>query len=145
MWCTTGRRRWISPNATRRSRSGRRETRGDVHDERADMGCDGAADSRTDRVSPRPAGHDGGDGCDRRLLKAVLLPEGRHVAGDAGQCPAGAEHHGRKTDVSDAAWLAQLVARGLLRASFAPPEPVRQLRDLIRARASACEHSLGGV
>jgi len=52
---------------------------------------------------------------------------------------------GRKTDVSDAAWLAQLVARGLLRASFAPPEPVRQLRDLIRARASACEHSLGGV
>ncbi|SDG91420.1 IS110 family RNA-guided transposase [Microbacterium pygmaeum] len=44
---------------------------------------------------------------------------------------------GRKTDVSDAAWLAQLAAHGLLRASFVPPEPVRQLRDLTRARAVA--------
>ena len=41
---------------------------------------------------------------------------------------------GRKTDVSDAAWLAQLGAHGLLRASFVPPPPVRQLRDLTRAR-----------
>ncbi|HSU47009.1 MAG TPA: IS110 family transposase [Arthrobacter sp.] len=44
---------------------------------------------------------------------------------------------GRKTDVSDAAWLAQLAAHGLLRASFIPPEPVRELRDLTRARAIA--------
>jgi transposase len=44
---------------------------------------------------------------------------------------------GRKTDVSDAAWLAQLAAHGLLRASFVPPEPIRQLRDLTRARAIA--------
>jgi transposase len=44
---------------------------------------------------------------------------------------------GRKTDVSDAAWLAQLGAHGLLRASFIPPEPVRQLRDLTRARTTA--------
>ncbi|WP_434616634.1 IS110 family transposase [Arthrobacter sp. A5] len=42
---------------------------------------------------------------------------------------------GRKTDVSDAAWLAQLGAHGLLRASFVPPEPIRELRDLTRARA----------
>ena len=41
---------------------------------------------------------------------------------------------GRKTDVSDAAWLADLGAHGLLRASFVPPEPIRQLRDLTRAR-----------
>ncbi len=41
---------------------------------------------------------------------------------------------GRKTDVSDAAWLAELGAHGLLRASFVPPEPIRQLRDLTRAR-----------
>ena len=33
---------------------------------------------------------------------------------------------GRKTDVSDAAWLAQLGAHGLLRASFVPPEPIRE-------------------
>ena len=44
---------------------------------------------------------------------------------------------GRKTDVSDAAWLAQLAAHGLLRASFVPPEPIRQLRDLTRARSIA--------
>jgi transposase len=40
---------------------------------------------------------------------------------------------GRKSDVSDAAWLAQLGAHRLLRASFIPPGPVRQLRDLTRA------------
>ena len=44
---------------------------------------------------------------------------------------------GRKSDVSDAAWLAQLGAHGLLRASFIPPEPVRHLRDLTRARSAA--------
>ena len=44
---------------------------------------------------------------------------------------------GRKTDVSDAAWLAQLGAHGLLRASFVPPEPIRELRDLTRARTHA--------
>lgn len=44
---------------------------------------------------------------------------------------------GRKTDVSDATWLAQLAAYGLLRASFVPPAPIRELRDLTRARATA--------
>lgn len=43
---------------------------------------------------------------------------------------------GRKTDVSDAAWLAQLAAHGLLRASFVPPPPIRQLRDLTRTRTA---------
>lgn len=41
---------------------------------------------------------------------------------------------GRKTDVSDAAWLANLGAHGLVRASFVPPEPIRRLRDLTRTR-----------
>jgi transposase len=41
---------------------------------------------------------------------------------------------GRKTDVSDATWLADLGAHGLVRASFVPPEPIRVLRDLTRAR-----------
>ncbi len=44
---------------------------------------------------------------------------------------------GRKTDVSDAAWLAQLGAHGLLRASFVPDEPVRELRHLTRTRTHA--------
>ncbi len=43
---------------------------------------------------------------------------------------------GRKTDVADATWLAQLGAHGLVRASFVPPPPIRQLRDLTRTRTS---------
>jgi transposase len=41
---------------------------------------------------------------------------------------------GRKTDVSDAAWLAELLEHGLLRGSFVPPAPIRELRDLTRYR-----------
>ncbi|MGH3958045.1 IS110 family transposase [Mycobacterium sp.] len=41
---------------------------------------------------------------------------------------------GRKTDVSDAAWLADLGAHGLVTASLVPPPPIRALRDLTRAR-----------
>lgn len=41
---------------------------------------------------------------------------------------------GRKTDVGDAAWLAELLEHGLLRGSFVPPEPIRELRDLTRYR-----------
>lgn len=41
---------------------------------------------------------------------------------------------GRKTDVSDAAWIADLVAHGLVRGSFVPPAPVQELRDLTRTR-----------
>ena len=43
---------------------------------------------------------------------------------------------GRKSDVSDARRLAELAAHGLLRASFVPPEPIRQLRDLTRTRTN---------
>lgn len=43
---------------------------------------------------------------------------------------------GRKSDVSDAAWLAQLGAHGLVRGSFVPPPPVRELRDLTRTRTA---------
>lgn len=54
----------------------------------------------------------------------VMLVNARHVK----NLP------GRKTEVSDAAWLADLGAHGLVRGSFIPPEPIRQLRDLTRAR-----------
>ena len=56
----------------------------------------------------------------------VMLVNARHVK----NLP------GRKTDVSDAAWLAQLGAHGLVRASFVPPAPIRQLRDLTRTRTT---------
>lgn len=41
---------------------------------------------------------------------------------------------GRKSDVSDAAWLADLLAHGLIRGSFVPPRPIQELRDLTRTR-----------
>ena len=54
----------------------------------------------------------------------LLLVNARHVK----QVP------GRKTDVSDAAWLCRLAEAGLLRASLVPPKPIRDLRDLTRYR-----------
>ncbi len=54
----------------------------------------------------------------------LLLVNARHVK----QVP------GRKTDVSDAAWLCQLAEAGLLRSSFVPPKPIRELRQLTRYR-----------
>ena len=53
-----------------------------------------------------------------------LLVNARHVK----QVP------GRKTDVSDAAWLCQLLEAGLLRRSFVPPKPIRALRNVTRYR-----------
>jgi len=55
----------------------------------------------------------------------VLLVNPRHIK----QVP------GRKTDVKDCQWIAQLLQCGLLRASFIPPKPIRELRDLTRERA----------
>ncbi|MFL5659164.1 MAG: IS110 family transposase [Ktedonobacteraceae bacterium] len=43
---------------------------------------------------------------------------------------------GRKTDVKDSEWLAELLRHGLLKASFIPPQPIRDLRDLVRYRQS---------
>lgn len=46
---------------------------------------------------------------------------------------------GRKTDVADAEWIARLVEHGLVRPSFVPPKPVRDLRDLTRFRRTQIE------
>ncbi|MBI4670889.1 MAG: IS110 family transposase [Chloroflexi bacterium] len=56
----------------------------------------------------------------------VLLVNAQHIH----QVP------GRKTDVKDSAWLAELLQHGLLRASFIPPAPQRDLRDLTRHRSN---------
>lgn len=56
----------------------------------------------------------------------VLLVNAQHVK----QVP------GRKTDVGDAEWLADLLRHGLLRGSFVPPRPQRELRDLVRQRSN---------
>ncbi len=54
----------------------------------------------------------------------VLLVNAEHVK----------QVEGRKTDVGDCAWIAQLLQHGLLRPSFVPEQPVRELRDLTRQR-----------
>lgn len=46
---------------------------------------------------------------------------------------------GRKSDVADAVWLADVVAHGMVRASFVPPEPIRELRELTRYRKTQIE------
>lgn len=52
---------------------------------------------------------------------------------------------GRKTDVGDAKWIADLLAHGLIRSSFVPPAPIQELRDLTRTRKQlvreVCQHS----
>jgi transposase len=52
---------------------------------------------------------------------------------------------GRKTDVKDAEWIAQLLQYGLLEASFIPPPPIRDLRDLTRQRAQIVGERAGVV
>ena len=52
---------------------------------------------------------------------------------------------GRKTDVADSAWIAQLVEHGLVRPSFVPPAPVRELRDFTRHRRVLVEERTRSV
>ena len=51
---------------------------------------------------------------------------------------------GRKTDLSDAMWLADVVAHGMVRASFVPPQPIRELRDLTRYRKTQIDVRANG-
>jgi hypothetical protein len=52
---------------------------------------------------------------------------------------------GRKTDVNDATWLADLLAHGLIRPSFVPPADVQALRDLTRTRKQFIRERSGHV
>ena len=54
----------------------------------------------------------------------ILLVNARHIKNVSG----------RKTDIKDSQWIAQLLLSGLLRGSFIPPKPIRELRDLTRTR-----------
>jgi transposase len=63
---------------------------------------------------------------------------------DAVECWLLNAHHlkavpGRKSDVKDSEWIAQLVEHGLVRPSFVPPPPIRALRDLTRYRKTIIE------
>lgn len=52
---------------------------------------------------------------------------------------------GRKTDMSDAEWLADVAAHGMVRPSFVPPPPIRQLRELTRYRKTQAEARAGEI
>jgi hypothetical protein len=87
-------------------------------------------------VAGRRGGGPGGDGGHR---PAAGSPSGRCWKRRAWSCcwstPATTRIlPGRKTDVCDAAWLAELLEHGLLRGSFVPPPAIRELRDLTRYR-----------
>src|SRR3954466_7815652 len=81
-------------------------------------------------------------GCTHAAMEAtgVYWKPVRHVLsdGDLVLILANAAHvknvPGRKTDVGDAAWLAELLAHGLVRASFVPDAPTEELRALLRTR-----------
>ena len=59
----------------------------------------------------------------------MLLVNARHLK----QVP------GRKSDIRDCQWIAQLLQHGLLKGSFIPPRPQRELRDLTRHRTQLVE------
>lgn len=60
------------------------------------------------------------------VCREVLLVNAQHVKNVPG----------RKTDVKDAEWIAELLSYGLLRGSFIPPQEIRELRDLTRYRTT---------
>lgn len=80
-------------------------------------------------------------GCTHVAMEATGIywkPIWHILEGDFELVLANAQHirnvPGRKTDVNDATWIAQLLAHGLIRSSFVPPAPIQELRDLTRTR-----------
>ena len=82
-------------------------------DHGGDLGGSGLAGAR--------AGDPGRDGVDRGLLEAGVLSAGRDRGVLAAQCRASHKVPGRKSDVTDAQWIAQLLECGLVSPSFVPP------------------------
>ena len=94
------------------------------------------------RLAGRLRGDPGGDGVDRGVLEAGLLP----LEGLFAELWLVNAHHvknvpGRKTDMADAEWLADVAAHGMVRPSFVPPPPVRELRELTRYRKTQVDHA----
>jgi hypothetical protein len=67
---------------------------------------------------------------DRCVLEAVLAYVAKIFSVDARQCNV----PGRKTDVDDATWIADLLAHRLIRSSFIPPTAIQEFRGLTRTR-----------
>jgi transposase len=92
-------------------------------------------------------------GCTHAVMEAtgVYWKPAWHVLsdGDLTLVLANAAHvknlPGRKTDVADAAWLADLLAHGLVRASFVPDAPTQAMRALLRTRKQLVREQSGHV
>ncbi len=127
--CWTGRAREVCRGVSSPHGGGRRRA-----ESRADVPDDDGRSAGVSGLASRRGGHARRHGIDWGVLEAdwnlfegrftLLLVNARHVK----QVP------GRKTDVSDAEWVAQLLQHGLLRSSFVLPTPIRELRDLTRLR-----------
>ena len=100
-----------------------------------------AESSRGERLHPRrdgrrPASTGGRSGTSSpRAGSALVLANAAQVKNVPG----------RKTDVGDAAWLAELLAHGLIRASFVPDGPTAELRSLLRTRKQLVRERAGHV
>lgn len=92
-------------------------------------------------------------GCTHVAMEATGVywkPVWHLLEGDFELVLANAQHirnvPGRKTDVNDASWIADLLAHGLIRGSFVPPSHIQELRDLTRTRKQLvremAQHSL---
>ena len=91
--------------------------------------------ARAGRLAGRARLHARGDGGDRRVLEAGLARARRPSSSWCWPTPrTSATCPGRKTDVNDAIWIADLLAHGLIRCSFVPPQAIQELRDLTRTR-----------
>ena len=83
----------------------------------------------------------GSEGCTHVVMEStgVYWQPVWHVLEESFELTLANAHHvrnvpGRKTDVNDAMWLADLLAHGLVQGSFIPPEPIQEARDLTRTR-----------
>ena len=95
----------------------------------------------------------GSHGCTHVAMEATGVywrPVWHILEGDFALVLANAQHirnvPGRKSDVNDAMWIADLLAHGLIRSSFVPPAAIQELRDLTRTRKQLvreiAQHSL---
>ncbi len=93
--------------------------------------------ARPIRLARRARLHPRRHGSHRRLLAPGLAgARRRHPHLDPGQRRARQERARRKTDVADAVWLCDLLAHGLIRASFVPEAQTKAMRDLLRTASS---------
>jgi len=89
----------------------------------------------TGRASTAPASPGGCQGRSRHDAEAaagaveLVVGNARHIKSVPG----------RKTDVKDSEWIADLLRHGLIARSFVPPQPIRVLRDLVRYRRKLVE------